>query len=598
MVMQDLSGQKLGPYELRERFGRGGMAEVYKAYQTSMERFVAIKVMLAGFTDNEEFVERFRREARAVGRLRHPHIVQVFDFGVDKDVYYMAMELIRGGNLKHFIQKHQRLSGEQALTVASQLADALQYAHDAGMIHRDLKPANVMFEDESGRNAILTDFGIARILGNTGLTETGMAVGTPTYMSPEAGIGDDIDGRADIYALGVMLFEMLTGRVPYDADTPMAVVMKHVNAPLPTREIYGDMIPEEIEGIILKALAKEPNDRYQTAAEMKQAIDRVLRLGVAEVKSTPAAVPAPVTTPPQSVTDAAVHDKPTTVVNQNVAAQTPSAPASPTPTSPPPARKTPWAVLIGGIAAVILVAGIGWVAFGRQTPTDDPSGTAVAGGGTESSVGGTGSNEDGPAFSFIPNELFFPELPAELVVAPPLAENLRLTSGISPLVDEIEMMVLSGQSDAALDQLNAMLEEDPDNREARFARSLMLSASYDGEGLLPGRCPGILIESDPDDVLGYIALSDSALILPGLRRGGSVRRRSLKQAYEIGTRRTRRSYGDALASPPGRNRLSWRTMLRMPGPQAITIPYSCLATCITTRTMQHAHYRTSERCYG
>ncbi len=274
--MLDLSGQKLGQYELRERLGRGGMAEVYKAYQPGMDRFVAVKMMLGHLADDEGFIARFKREAQSVGKLRHPHIVNVFDFGVERDVYYMVMEYIEGDNLKHYIQKRQAIPPYEALQLTSQMADALAYAHSKGMIHRDLKPANIMFMDKHHQHAVLTDFGIARLMGQSGLTASGMMVGTPAYMSPEAGRGEDTDERSDLYSLGIILYEMVTGNVPYDADTPIAIIMKHINAPLPTTRNYGHHVPPTVEKIIVKSLTKMPADRFQTATEMKKAVDTAI----------------------------------------------------------------------------------------------------------------------------------------------------------------------------------------------------------------------------------------------------------------------------------------------------------------------------------
>ncbi|MBZ0308038.1 MAG: protein kinase, partial [Anaerolineae bacterium] len=192
MMMQDLSGQKLGQYELRERLGRGGMAEVYKAYQPGMDRFVAVKVMLGHLADDEGFITRFKREAQSVGKLRHPHIVNVFDFGVERNVYFMVMEYIEGDNLKHYIQQRHALPLLDALKIASQIADALDYAHNRGTIHRDLKPANIMFADAQHQHSVLTDFGIARLMGQSGLTASGAMVGTPAYISPEAARGESV----------------------------------------------------------------------------------------------------------------------------------------------------------------------------------------------------------------------------------------------------------------------------------------------------------------------------------------------------------------------------------------------------------------------
>ncbi len=288
MMMQDLSGQKLGQYELRERLGRGGMAEVYKAYQPGMDRFVAVKVMLGHLADDEGFITRFKREAQSVGKLRHPHIVNVFDFGVERNIYFMVMEYIEGDNLKHYIQQRHALPLLDSLKIASQIADALDYAHNRGMIHRDLKPANIMFADKQYQHAVLTDFGIARLMGQSGLTASGAMVGTPAYISPEAARGESVDERADLYGLGIILYEMLTGKVPYDADTPLAVIMKHINAPLPTPRDYGREVPPEVEKIVVKSLTKMPADRYQTAAEMKTALHEVISRLPEISKRTPA----------------------------------------------------------------------------------------------------------------------------------------------------------------------------------------------------------------------------------------------------------------------------------------------------------------------
>lgn len=350
-MMQDLSGQKLGQYELRERLGRGGMAEVYKAYQPGMDRFVAVKVMLGHLADDEGFVARFKREAQSVGKLRHPHIVNVFDFGVERDIYYMVMEYIEGANLKHHIQQHHALPLLDSLKIASQIADALDYAHNRNMIHRDLKPANIMFMDKEHRHAVLTDFGIARLLGQSGLTASGAMVGTPAYISPEAARGEDIDERADLYGLGIILYEMITGKVPYDADTPLAVIMKHINAPLPTPRDYGREIPPDVEKIIVKSLTKMPADRYQSAAEMKTAIDNLINNWVEIPEKTAALKTAP-----------ALSDEDHTVVDTvgGRTAQRTDVIGSQD-TLPPPPRRTMPLMLIG--IGVILVALLGLGVF-------------------------------------------------------------------------------------------------------------------------------------------------------------------------------------------------------------------------------------------
>ncbi len=268
--MADLSGQTLGKYQIIERLGRGGMATVYRAYQPGMDRFVAVKVMHPQYADDASFIERFRREARVVGTLRHPHIVQVIDFDVQDEEYYMVMEYVETETLKNHLQKHGAMPITQALSVARKLADALAYAHANGMLHRDIKPANVLWSKTG--EPILTDFGIAKLAGATGLTASGAAVGTPAYMSPEAGRGEQVDERTDIYSLGVMLYEMLSGELPYDADTPYAVILKHINDPLPPLRPRVPHLPETVERIVIKALAKDKAQRYQSAAELRDAL--------------------------------------------------------------------------------------------------------------------------------------------------------------------------------------------------------------------------------------------------------------------------------------------------------------------------------------
>ena len=230
-MSKDLTGTTLGKYQVIERLGRGGMADVYRAFQPGMERIVALKVMHGHLAQDPNFITRFKREAQSVGTLRHPNIVQVIDFDVQDDEYYMVMEYIQGETLKAVLQRRGPLPIGETLSVIGKLADAVAYAHGEGMIHRDIKPANVMFTKAG--NPILTDFGIARIMDASGITVSGAFIGTPAYISPEAGRGEKVDERADIYSLGIVIYEMLTGTVPYDADTPYAVIMKHISAPLP-----------------------------------------------------------------------------------------------------------------------------------------------------------------------------------------------------------------------------------------------------------------------------------------------------------------------------------------------------------------------------
>lgn len=276
--MDSMIGKTIGKYRIVEHLGRGGMAEVYKAYQPSLDRYVALKMMHTFLADEKEFLTRFEREARVVATLRHPNIVQVYDFDADGGVYYMVMEYINGETLKTRMQEleaeHQWLSLDDAGRIILALGSALKYAHERGMVHRDVKPANVMITLDG--TVILTDFGIAKIVSASNLTASGAMVGTPSYMAPEQGMGQPGDERSDIYSLGVMLYQLVLGRLPYDADTPLAVVLKHINEPLPLPQAIKPDISDDLNRVILKSLAKDPVDRYQKVSELAADLRRAL----------------------------------------------------------------------------------------------------------------------------------------------------------------------------------------------------------------------------------------------------------------------------------------------------------------------------------
>jgi serine/threonine protein kinase len=267
--------KQLGKYEVIERLGRGGMAEVYKAYQASLDRFVALKLLHPFLADDPEFKDRFEREARNVARLRHPNIVQVYDFEYDaeSESYYMVMELIDGQTLKDHLdsRKGERLPIPEVLRIMRGSVEALAYAHARSMIHRDVKPANLML-DSDGR-IVLTDFGIAKIVTGIQFTASGGMVGTPAYMAPEQGLGDAGDERSDLYSLGVILFQMITGKLPFDADTPLAVILKHLNEPIPSVFELAPDCPPDIEAIIVRTMDKDPDERYASAEAMLQALN-------------------------------------------------------------------------------------------------------------------------------------------------------------------------------------------------------------------------------------------------------------------------------------------------------------------------------------
>jgi serine/threonine-protein kinase len=270
-----LLGKTLGKYQVFEHLGHGGMAEVYLGHQLNLERQVAIKVLHPFLADETGFVTRFQREARIVATMRHPNIVQVYDFDHNEefDIYYMVMEYIQGPTLKARLENDD-IDLEEAVFIAAAIADALDYAHRREMVHRDIKPGNIMFTDEG--QPVLADFGIARMLSLTGLTASGAMVGTPAYMAPEIGSGESGIAASDIYSLGIVLYEMATGRLPFEAEVPMGLVMKHINDPVPPPSDFNNAISPELEKAILGALDKKPEDRFPNAGEMATALRQAM----------------------------------------------------------------------------------------------------------------------------------------------------------------------------------------------------------------------------------------------------------------------------------------------------------------------------------
>src|SRR5512143_712111 len=241
-------GKKLRAYEITEEIGSGGMATVYRAYQPSMDRYVAVKVIRSSILHDPALRERFQREARLIARLEHPHLLPVYDFDSEHEPPYIVMRYLEGGTLKQ-VQQRGGVPRDELLYILQQLAGALDYAHRQGVVHRDLKPSNVMIDREG--NAFLTDFGIARSAGaGSDITHTGLLIGTPGYMAPEQARGDgQVDQAADIYALGVMAFELLTGHSPFEHESSLEVVLAHLNNPVPNASERGEGIPKAVDAV-------------------------------------------------------------------------------------------------------------------------------------------------------------------------------------------------------------------------------------------------------------------------------------------------------------------------------------------------------------
>lgn len=348
--MTDLIGQTLGQYQITAVLGKGGMATVYRARQLSIKRDVAIKVIESGLASNLEFVKRFVREAETVASLDHPHILKMFDYGQQGDLLYLVMELKTGGALTKLIV-NQPLSLDLTVALLTQIASALDYAHRRGIVHRDLKPQNVLL-DEQG-NAFLTDFGIAKLIQPdyeiTSITQTGAAMGTPSYMSPEQWQGQIVDARSDLYSLGIMVYEMLTGNLPFQVDTPASYMFAHLNQPpLPLKTWRVDL-PEYLEPVMAKALAKTPDQRFQTAQAFVEAIKE------------------------------AVNGK-TYIMAEKPVIPTMSAPPPVAPPSEPPRTRQGFSLpfAVAGALVLILIIGAGVLALQRNGAGTSPEANATA----------------------------------------------------------------------------------------------------------------------------------------------------------------------------------------------------------------------------
>ncbi len=383
MDSSNLVGRTLGGrYQIDSLIGRGGMATVYKARDPNLRRTVAIKVIHTHLSNNPDFLRRFEEEAAAVAQLRHPNIVQVYDFNHEDNLYYMVMEFIQGETLqtrlKRLKETGQRFPTQNAVAIASDICSAAEEAHRHGLIHRDIKPANVMLAVNG--NSILMDFGVARILGGAYRTVTGSVLGTAMYMSPEQIQGYHVDARADIYSIGVVLFEMLGGRPPYEADSAMTVMMMHLNDPIPDIRKLQPEAPQRIVEVIDRALAKKPELRYPSAGEMgsslKQAASSLEQKAAQPVeRRAPPIVPLvtmmesadktlmePQTGPQQAKASAVPNQINRTLVEPARPAQTPSQkPASAQAETAPAAvpAKNKFGIILFLLAAVLILVGLG-----------------------------------------------------------------------------------------------------------------------------------------------------------------------------------------------------------------------------------------------
>jgi serine/threonine protein kinase len=292
-----------GRYEIREHIATGGMASVFKTWDHRVERIVAIKVLRSLDKNDHRAVERFRREARAAAALAHPNAVTIYDFVEETGQYFLVMEYIHGPTLKQLIGQRRQLQPREAIEVASQVCAVLQIAHAQGFIHRDIKPQNIMLAWSGGMGGLsdggawvkLTDFGIVRVAEDAGLTNSGIVLGTADYLSPEQARGETLTGSSDLYSLGVVMFEMLTGRPPFVGPTAVSIAMQHASALPPPLRQFSPNIPPVLEQLVNRTLEKEADDRFNSAIEMQQALRncaRELARGKAPAPSLPGRFPS------------------------------------------------------------------------------------------------------------------------------------------------------------------------------------------------------------------------------------------------------------------------------------------------------------------
>ncbi|MCC6188072.1 MAG: protein kinase, partial [Anaerolineales bacterium] len=341
------AGQTIGPYRLVGQIGQGGMAAVYKAYHPAMERYVALKILPRQLAASAEFRGRFEQEAHTIARLEHAHILPVHDYGEADGYTYLAMRFVEAGTLKDRLRAGP-LTLAEIDRYFMQLADALDYAHGQGVIHRDLKPANVLLDARGF--LFLTDFGIAKLLeGSPQYTGTGAMIGTPAYMSPEQALGQRVDARTDIYSLGIMLYEMVTGRVPFDADTPLAISLKHLNEPLPLPSSLKPGLLPAIERALLRALAKSPDDRFANVADFMAAWQDAARAAAGSTATMGPSAPA------LASSMAAARPAP---VSPLAPAAPPATLRAPVEAAPAPAQPPSHRARLGGIAWLAAAAAV------------------------------------------------------------------------------------------------------------------------------------------------------------------------------------------------------------------------------------------------
>lgn len=382
--MENLAGVKLsGKYEIQAEIGRGGMGVVYRGFDVMLQRYVAVKVLPREFTYDSQFVQRFRQEAVMAAGLHQPNIVTIFDVGEQDGIHYIVMQFLEGVTLDHWLTTQGPMPLAQVNVMVRQMAEALDYAHSRGIVHRDIKPSNIMVGPTG--QITLMDFGLVRAGEGTGLTRTGMIVGTPEYMAPEQALGQSVDGRTDIYSFGVVIYRLLAGQVPFARSSSMAIAYAHVHETPPLlRELRPD-VPKAVEAVVFKALAKAPPDRYQQAgqlaAQFAVAVGGKMPAGLKTVVT-----PAPGTAGGATKTPAPQHVSPRPASNPGAASEAPTQLARQITPAPPqsaaietPMQRRPSRMRLAGTAVVVVGLAAGAVlAFGGNNRTPTPASSTEA----------------------------------------------------------------------------------------------------------------------------------------------------------------------------------------------------------------------------
>ena len=386
-------GSTLGPFRIDGLLGKGGMASVYKAYEAELDRHVALKVLPAEFLHDDTFAKRFEREAKVIAKLEHPHVVPIHRFGIDDGMPWMSMRLLSVGTLADVLAKG-RVGGDRSLAILTQVADALDHAHRHGVIHRDVKPGNILL-DEAER-VYVADFGLAHLAEvSVVLTQEGTVAGTPQYMAPEQALGKPVDHRADIYALGVIAYQMLTRRVPFTADTTVVLLMMHAQEPVPVPPPAE--VPEALIAPVIQCLAKKPDDRWPSANAFVSAFADGLKASAtdATLLVTPPPPPVPV------VEDTTNPDVEPPTLPMSPRSQTVTASVAPAPVPDAPSTRRSGLSFAAAAGAALVAALVAFFVVRDPSPVSPSAPPAVSEApAPESSVACTSSNQSGPMSSF------------------------------------------------------------------------------------------------------------------------------------------------------------------------------------------------------